>query len=195
MTSTAEDAVRRYLAWIDDPDSAVDQEAVAEAEAAFAEATDPIARLHAAAAREKAAAADVAAIERDFVTHAKAYADAQGIPMTAFVALGVGADVLVRAGFAVPTGRGGRASAAPAAQRRASGPRAPQVPVSQIKAVAARLPKRFTLAQLAEQAGGGSPATVRKAVDELIAEGRVAKIGPAVDHQGPGRAPTVYELI
>ena len=39
-----------------------------------------------------------------------------------------------------------------------------------------------------------SRVTVRKAVDELIAEGRAAKLGPAPDHQGPGRAPTLYEL-
>ena len=41
----------------------------------------------------------------------------------------------------------------------------------------------FTLAQLADKAGGGSPATVRKAVEELVADGRVAKLGPDPDHQ------------
>lgn len=194
MTTTPEDAVRRYLAWVDDPDSAVDQAAVIAAEEAFAAATDPIDRLHAAAAREKASAADVSAIERDFVAHARAYAEAEHIPVTAFTALGVGADVLVRAGFAVASGRGGRA-AGPTSRRSAEGPRAPQVPVPQIKAVAVQMPKRFTLAQLADKAGGGSPATVRKAVEELIAEGRATKVGPDANHQGPGRAPTLYELV
>ena len=56
------------------------------------------------------------------------------------------------------------------------------------------MPRQFTLAQLAGKAGGGSPVTVRKAVDELIAEGFVAKLGPDANHTGPGRAPTIYEL-
>ena len=193
MSTSPEQAVRRYLAWIDDPDTAVDQAAVDAAEAAFAAATDPIAKLHAAAARERAAAADVSAIERDFVVHAKAYADAQDIPASAFEALGVGVDVLKQAGFAVAA-RSGRMGAAPAPIRSAGAPRAAHVPVSTIKAVAVQMPKRFTLSQLADKAGGGSPVTVRKAVDELIAEGRVVKLGPATDHQGPGRAPTIYEL-
>jgi hypothetical protein len=197
VSTSAEQAVRRYLAWIEDPDSAVDQDALEAAEAAFASATDPIAKLHAAAAREKAASADVSAIEHDFVVHAKAYADAEQIPASAFEALGVGVDVLKQAGFAVasPTrGRRPSTSSSPAPIRSSGAPRAPQVSVSAIKAAAAQMPKQFTLAQLADKAGGGSPVTVRKAVDELIAEGRAAKLGPAPDHQGPGRAPTLYEL-
>ncbi|WP_421118991.1 hypothetical protein ACE2AJ_16715 [Aquihabitans daechungensis] len=196
MTTSPEHAVRRYLAWIEDPSSAVDQEAVDAAEAAFAAATDPIAKLHAAAAKERAASADVSAIEHDFVVHAKAYADAEQIPAAAFAALGVGADVLKQAGFAVspPRGRRPSTSSSPGPIRSSGAPRAPQVSVAAIKAVAVQMPKQFTLGQLADKAGGGSPVTVRKAVDELIAEGRAAKIGPATDHQGPGRAPTVYQL-
>ncbi|HWJ96743.1 MAG TPA: hypothetical protein VNQ33_01205 [Acidimicrobiales bacterium] len=195
MTTSPEQAVRRYLAWIEDPDSAVDQDAVDAAEAAFAAATDPIAKLHAAAARERAAAADTSAIEHDFVVHAKAYADAEQIPASAFEALGVGADVLKQAGFAVAAPRGRRRSPSSPAPIRSSGaPRSPHVSVAAIKAVAVQMPKQFTLGQLADKAGGGSPVTVRKAVDELIAEGRAAKLGPAPDHQGPGRAPTLYEL-
>jgi hypothetical protein len=196
VTTSPEQAVRRYLAWIEDPSSAVDQGAVDAAEAAFAAASDPIAKLHAAAARERASSADVSAIEHDFVVHAKAYADAEQIPAAAFEALGVGADVLKQAGFevAAPRGRRSGTASSPAAIRSSSAPRAPQVSVSAIKAVAGQMPKQFTLGQLADKAGGGSPVTVRKAVDELIAEGRAAKLGPAPDHQGPGRAPTLYEL-
>lgn len=177
------------------PESAVDDEAVATAEARFAAASDPIDRLHAAAARERAQAADVDAIAADFVTHARAYAEAEGIPVAAFRTLGVADDVLAEAGFAVPSSRGRRG---PASGRKASSgpsaPRAPQISVSQIKGVADQMPKQFTLAQLADKAGGGSPVTVRKAVDELIAEGRAAKLGPDTNHTGPGRAPTIYEL-
>ncbi|MCB0963865.1 MAG: hypothetical protein KDA98_11290 [Acidimicrobiales bacterium] len=185
--STAEDAVRRYLAFLDDPSSAVDQEALARAEAALSEATDPIAKLHAAAARERAAATDAEALEAAFVDRAKAYAEEQSIPAAAFEVLGVPREVLARAGFA--TGARGRTSGA---RRPASGTRAPQVSATAIKEAAVALEGPFTLAQLADVAGGGSPATVRKAVEELIAEGRATSLGPDPDHAGPGRAPTRY---
>lgn len=192
---TPESAVRRYLAWVDDPASAIDEDAVERAEAAFASASDPIDRLHAAAARERAKAADVGSIATDFVAHARSYAEVEGIPVEAFRTLGVADDVLAEAGFAVPSSRGRRGPVAGARhQTRASGPRAPQIPVAQIKSVVDQMPKQFTLAQLADKAGGGSPVTVRKAVDELITEGRAAKLGPDTNHSGPGRAPTIYEL-
>lgn len=191
-----ESAVRRFLDWIDDPASAVDHGAVERAEAAFAAASDPIDRLHAAAARERARSADVVSVRADFVAHARGYAEAEGIPVEAFRALEVSDDVLAEAGFAVPSSRGRRGPAAGRAKtsNRTGLPRAPQVPVAQIKAVADQMPRQFTLAQLAAKAGGGSPVTVRKAVDELIAEGFVAKLGPDANHAGPGRAPTIYEL-
>ncbi len=42
---------------------------------------------------------------------------------------------------------------------------------------------------------GGSPATVRKAVEDLVESGRVEKLGPAVGHTGRGRAPTQYAAV
>ncbi|HRW37749.1 MAG: hypothetical protein KDB04_18695 [Acidimicrobiales bacterium] len=189
MSNEAEAAVRRYLAYLDDPSSVVDQDLVRAAEEAFEAASDPLAKLHAAADLERARAADPSGIEDEFVRHAKAYSAAEDIPAEAFAAVGVPGDVLERAGLAGarPRRSGGR--------RSSSGPRAPQVPVSQIKAAVSQLPKRFTLAQVAERAGGGSPATVRKAVEELIIEGRVTSLGPKPDHSGPGRAPTLYEQV
>ncbi len=190
----AESAVRRYLSWLDDPTSVVDHEAVARAEEAFAAASDPIDRLHAAASRERARAADVEAIVAGFVAHARAYAEAEDLPVEAFRTLGVTDDLLAEAGFAVPSSRGRRGPAAARTRAASSGPRAPQVSAEHLKAVAEQMPKRFTLAQLAEKAGGGSPATVRKAVEELVEAGRAARLGPDQDHQGPGRAPIIYEL-
>lgn len=192
-TQTPESAVRRYLGWISDPTSVVDAELVARAEQAFALAVDPIDRLHAAAARERAKVADVERIVADFVAQARAYADSQGIPVEAFRVLGVADDILARAGFDLPlTGRKGRG--APKSQTTAPRNRGTQVSVAHVKSTAAGGPKRFTLAQLADRAGGGSPATLNKAVGELIAEGLAVKVGPDPDHRGPGRAPTIYEL-
>ncbi|MEZ5139619.1 MAG: hypothetical protein R2702_12885 [Acidimicrobiales bacterium] len=149
MSNEAEAAVRRYLAYLDDPSSVVDQDLVRAAEEAVAAAPDPLAKLHAAADLERARAADPGDIEDDFVRHAKAYAEAEDIPAEAFVAVGVPGDVLERAGIGEPRTRrrGGR--------RASAAPRAPQVPVSQIKAAVSQLPKRFTLAQVAEAPAAG----------------------------------------
>jgi hypothetical protein len=188
MTATTpESAVRQYLQWVQDPGSAVDQDAVARAEAAVAAASDPLAKLHALADLDHARQADGERITEDFIAHAKAYADAESIPVAAFQQLGVPSDVLARAGFSVGRGTGRRG---PASTRQ----RAPQVPIDQLKAAALSLPKQFTLSDVTDKAGGGSPATVRKAVEELVHEGKAARIGPKPNHSGRGRAPIVYEL-
>lgn len=189
--ASPEDAVRRYLLWLDDPGSIVDEAAVARAESAVADAADPMARLHALADLEHARAADSEAVVDDFVAHARAYAEAQSIPVAAFQASGVPDEVLRRAGI-LSGARGGRRAAGGAA---GGGTRAPKVPIDDLKAAVHRLPKQFTLSDVAREAGGGSPQTVRKAVDELIADGQVRNLGPKTDHHGRGRAPTLYELI
>lgn len=191
-TMTPESAVRSYLLYLDDPSKLIDQRAVEKAEAAAAKATEPMARLRALADLEHAREADGDELREAFVSHAKAYADEQSIPASAFREMGVPSDVLAEAGLG-----GGRGRRSGSRGRTASGGtrvRAPRVPLEQIKAAAGRLSKRFTLADLGDKAGGGSPATLRKAVDELIAEGRVTKIGPMEGYSGRGRAPTVYEL-
>jgi hypothetical protein len=183
-------AVRLFLMYLDDPTKLVDEAAVKKAEAAVESAKDPLDRLQALAALERARQADGDQLQEDFVAQAQAYAEEQNIPVSAFREMGVPADVLAEAGFDVGTSRRRRRSAPSTAGRT----RAPRVPLDEIKSAVGRLSKRFTLSDLADAAGGGSPATLRKAVDELIAEGRVAKIGPKEDHHGRGRAPTVYEL-
>jgi hypothetical protein len=186
---TPEDAVRRYLQWLEDPESIVDEAAISQAEAAVAEAGDPLARLHALADLEHARAADSEGVTADFVAHARAYADAQSIPLAAWEALGVPTEVLRQAGLL--GGRGRRSSSS----RSGGGQRAPKVAIDELKSAARRLPKRFTLSDVAREAGGGSPQTVRKAIDEMIEAGQARNLGPKPDHHGRGRAPTLYELI
>jgi len=41
---------------------------------------------------------------------------------------------------------------------------------------------------------GGSPMTIRKALNELIADGTIERLGPDPDHHELGRAPIVYEV-
>ncbi|CAN5719389.1 hypothetical protein BH24ACT2_BH24ACT2_19220 [soil metagenome] len=190
MTDTAEGAVRLYLMYLDDPTKLVDQTAVKKAEAAVGSAKDPLDRLQALATLERARQADGDLLRKDFVAHARTYAEDQDIPASAFREMGVPADTLAEAGFDMGTSRRRRRSAPTTAGRS----RAPRVPLDEIKSAVGSLSKRFTLSDLADAAGGGSPATLRKAVDELIADKRVTKIGPKEDHHGRGRAPTVYEL-
>ncbi len=193
MTPVSPDtAVRRYLEWLDDPSSLVDADAVARAEAAVAAAGDPMARLHALADLEHAREADSDAATEDFVAHAKAYAEAESIPVAAFRASGVPDELLRRAGFEV--GRRGRRASGGSRRRGGGGSRAPMVSIEELKAATLRLPKQFTLSDVANEAGGGSPQTVRKAVDEMVAERKARNLGPKQDHHGRGRAPHLYEL-
>ncbi|QYG92424.1 hypothetical protein HC251_08190 [Iamia sp. SCSIO 61187] len=182
-----EDAVRRYLQWLEDPSSILDEDAVAKAEAAVAAAPDPLARLHALADLEHARAADSEGVTEDFVAYAKDYAEAQSIPLAAFEAMGVPTEVLRQAGLLGGRGRRGGG-------RSGGGQRAPKVSIEELKAAARRLPKQFTLSDVAREAGGGSPQTVRKAIDEMIDAGQARSLGPKPDHHGRGRAPTLYEL-
>jgi hypothetical protein len=101
----------------------------------------------------------------------------------------LGDDVLKEAGFDVPSGPPRRRrGAAPAREGRQ---RAKAVPVDEIKAFVLKQKGTFTLADVMSDAGG-SPATVRKAVEELVESGQVEKLGPVPDYSGRGRAPTQY---
>jgi hypothetical protein len=189
MATNPEEAVRRYLLHLEDPTKLVDEAKVASAQAAVEGAKDPLDRLKALADLEHARQPDTSEVEQDFVAQAKAYADSESIPVSAFREMGVPVDVLARAGFAVRTTRRASGTTATGAPRQ----RAPRVSLDTIKAAAVRLPKQFTLNDLAEKAGGGSQGTLRKAVDDLVSEGKLRKIGPVPNYRGRGRAPILYE--
>jgi hypothetical protein len=55
-----------------------------------------------------------------------------------------------------------------------------------------RMPQVFTLADVAHQIGG-SPMTMRKAVDELVNSKKVVKLGPTPNWSGRGRAPLQFQ--
>jgi hypothetical protein len=183
-----EAAVRMYLLYLEDPSKLRDETEIQNKTRAVLDAKDPIEKLKAIADLERVANIDEGPLREGFVQHAKTWAEQQHIPWTAFRELKVSDDVLRQAGFDVPSPRRrGRAAVTTTEGRQ----RAKAVPVDQIKAYVLEQKDAFILADIMNGVGG-SPATVRKAVDELIDAGQVERMGPMPDYHGRGRAPVQY---
>jgi hypothetical protein len=195
MSSTdpidAEGAVRLYLLYLEDPSKLRDESEIQRKTQAVLDAEDPIDKLKALADLERVAKVDEEPLRKGFVEHAKAWAEPQGIPVTAFRELQVPDEVLREAGFDVPATsprrrRGGGAPAPNDGRQRAKA-----VPVEDIKSYVLQQTGTFVLTDVMNGVGG-SPATVRKAVDDLVESGQVERLGPVPDYQGRGRAPIQY---
>ncbi|MGH3921865.1 MAG: hypothetical protein ACRDTT_03135 [Pseudonocardiaceae bacterium] len=189
MATTAETAVRSYLIALNDPTALRDDAQLADLQRRLAESTDTITRLE---LRQKIMETEEPQLERyeaDFVTHAKEWADHNGISPKAFLAEGVDVSTLRRAGFSVPGARGRPASTG---RTRTTTRTRSRVTTAEVRSA---IPKgTFTIKHLQERSGA-SPAVVRKAVQEEIVEGRVKEMGTDPDHRGPGRAPVLYERV
>ena len=186
--SEGEAAVRQYLVFLDDPAKLRDESEIQKKTKAVLDAADPIAKLKALADLERVANIDEKPLREGFVANAKAWAEEQGIPLTAFRELKVSDEVLREAGFDVPASRQRRRGAGAGDGRQ----RAKAVPVEEIKAFILKQKGTFLLVDVINGVGG-SQATVRKAIDELIEAGDVQKLGPVPDYQGRGRAPLQYK--
>lgn len=186
VDETAQSAVRNYLLFLEDPRRLVDHGLVERLRTKANEAQDPIERLMAYAELERAQRSDDSKYKLEFILHAKSWAEANDVGAAAFKQLGVKDDVLRSAGL-LATGRGlrKRQSKDPAASRRS-------VSAETVKNHVRSLRGKFTLADLYSSVGG-SPMTVRKAVQELVDQGSVKRLGPATDWGGRGRAPIVFE--
>jgi hypothetical protein len=185
-----EDAIRHYLLYLDNPNHLRDEDDIQKKTQAVLDASDPIAKLKALSELERAAKVDEAPLRAGFVEHARGWAEAEGVPVGAFRELKVPDDLLREAGFDVATsaarGRGGNGTAGGHGRQRAKA-----VPVEHIKDHVLAQTGTFQLTDIMG-AVGGSPATVRKAVDELIEAGDVERLGPVPDYAGRGRAPIQY---
>lgn len=188
-SADAESAVRLYLLYLEDPGKLRDEGEIQRKTQAVLDAKDPIEKLKALADLERVAKVDEEPLRKAFVEHARAWAEPQGIPASAFRELQVPDDVLREAGFDVPS---------PQRRRRAAGSaegdgrqRAKAVPVEAIKEFVLQQTGTFVLTDVMSGVGG-SPATVRKAVDELVESGQVERLGPVEGYQGRGRAPIQY---
>ena len=71
--------------------------------------------------------------------------------------------------------------------------RAQRVNADDIRAAAMTFDGPFTIADLRDRAGG-SPATVRKVLDEMVSDGTISALGSTPDWGGPGRPPHRFEV-
>ena len=185
-SASSEDVVRRYLLFLESPDSLRDEKEIQRKTQAVLDAADPLDKLKALADLERVANIDEEPLRKGFVEHALTWADEQAVPVSAFRELKVPDEVLREAGFDLPASRG-RGRGAVNGERK----RAKAVPVDEVKAFVLELSGTFVLADVMSGAGG-SQATVRKALDELVESGAVEKLGPVPGYSGRGRAPIQY---
>jgi len=185
-----EDGIRSYLDSLSVSEkSVVDREAVKSLRVAIRAEADPIKKLRLLAALEEEQAGkmpDVGGDKAVFVAEAKAWAEAESIPVSAFQALKVPDDVLKEAGFTI--------SDSPTRSRRSSGPagtRAPRIPLEDVEAAAKKLSSGWKLGDLAA-ALNRDPTTVRNYVNKLISDSVITVVGDDPKHDGRGRAAKLY---
>jgi len=186
-TAEPEDAVRRYLQFLDDPSQLVDKARVDALREEVASADDPIAKLKGLAELDRAERADGERLKLSFIVHAKSWADANDVPVDAFRRLGVPDDVLEAAGF----GGGSRHRRSSVTRPASSASRPRTVGRDAIQAHVLERTEPFTLTDVVG-ALGASPMTVRNAVEDLVGDGRLRKLGPDPSRVSRGRAPVVY---
>jgi hypothetical protein len=177
----AEDAVRAYLTYLQDPSALRDVDEVNRLKAEAESATDPLEKLKLLSAAQRADEVDGSTYEAGFVAHAKEWAERERVTAEAFKALGVPTDVLAAAGLLR------RRSAKPSTPSRRT--RSQGVPVERV--VEAIPGEAFRIRDVME-ATGASLQTVRKAVRTLLEQGQLVDLGPDQNWDGRGRTPTLY---
>jgi hypothetical protein len=186
----AEVAVKAYLATLGKPKPRGRQaRPKPDFEAATKGITDPLAKLAAIKAeRERVANAVVGnPTEEAFIQYGRTWARIHDYTREDFAALGVPKRVL-DATFGAGRG-GGVASKAPVARVRA-----PRVdPQDLADAVTAKPAGAWVTVAGVTREAGGSPATVRKVLDQLSAAGTLTRAFDDPKHTGKGRAPKVWE--
>jgi tryptophanase len=189
MTKTQDAAVRNYLTSLRDPSALRDDDGIADLQTKIEQTDDELERLQLRQQLLDLENPSTDGYEDAFVEHAKAWADKSGISADAFIAEGVPAAVLRRAGFrGVPGGR----LRSTRSRRTTTKPASTRSRVSADEVRAAIPNDSFTVKDLQERSGA-SPAVVRRVISEEVDAGRLTDQGADPDHTGPGRAATVYQ--
>jgi len=187
-----EGAVRLYLMYLDNPEGLRNEAEIKSLEDDVAKAKDPIDKARALAALHRARNVDGSSYRADFVRYAKAWADDNDIPAAVLAEMGVPQADLADAGLIAPRTPPMRVTKLP----RVGPPktRAKQVRLETIITFVEGLTGTFVLSDIQRDVGG-SPMTVRKAVEELVRRGEVERLGPQENWSGKGRAPNVYRRV
>lgn len=183
MATDPEAAVRSYLRWRQDPDSVAAD--TSEIDARIEASDDPVERVKLRSERERLADQGPQ-LEAAFVAVARTWAQEQGVTADALLAEGAERRVLAEAGMLTGTPRTSRGARAGSSGGGSTRVRREDI-AEHIRGL--RQGTTFTTATIANDAGG-SPATVRKVFDDLLAEGVITEEGK--DHVGPGRPRTLY---
>lgn len=186
-TIDPEGAVRQYLTYLSDPHKLVDHAAITQIKAQAETAADPIDRLKAIAKLQKAEEPDGSEYLDRFVRYAQDWAEANEVNADAFRQLGVSNGVLRAAGLL----SGGKRTTG---SKHKTTTRSKSVSSEEIKTHVLTLAGPFTLAELMATIGG-SPMTVRKAIDELVKTEKVTRLGTDKAWTGRGRAPILYQTV
>lgn len=178
-----EEAVRKYCIFVDNPRKLVDREGMRAARQAARATKDPLAKLKAFSAHERAAQPDEDALRKGFVANAKQWADMNGITVGAFQDLKVPDDVLRDAGFSV-------------APRKAQQPAVPRRTVARqtiVDYVMKEAPDEFTAAMVMKAVGSAN-STTHQVLAALVREGVIEKVGVRVDST-TATPPAVYRRV
>lgn len=190
VTTTPEEAVRTYMAFVRDPGALRDEHAVAELEAMIERTDNSPAQKRLRRWLLDLRRPSAASREQAFIEHATAWADAAGVSGRAFAAEGVPTAVLRRAGFRdFADGERSPRRRRTTSIGRATGRRAP---VTSDEVRAAIPPDAFTVKRL-QELSGASAATVRRVIRDEVQAANLTACAADPDHSGPGQAPTMYE--
>lgn len=184
MAVSAEQAVREYLVSLRDPAALRDEGELSSLREQLDKSEDELERLQLQQRIIELESPSTQRYEDNFVTHAKAWAEKTGVSDRAFLAEGVPAAVLRKAGFRnVGSGRTRTTSSRGRSTRS-------RVSADEVRAA---IPRKgtFTIKDV-QDASGASPAVVRRVVAEEVEAGSISEAGPDPEHSGPGRAPTLY---
>ena len=187
MTKAQQAAVRNYLTSLRDPSALRDDDAIADLQTAIDQTDDDVERLKLRQQLLEHQDPPLERYEAAFVQHAKAWADSSGVTADAFVAEGVPAAVLRRAGFRGVTNGGTRRT------RRTTAPATTARRRVSADEVRAAIPSGTFTVKDVQEASGASAAVVRRVISEEVDAGTLTDQGPDPGHTGPGRAPTIYQ--
>jgi hypothetical protein len=208
MSDTKERAVQTYLAFLENPET-VDRMLIAQLENQFPAADSPIAKLRLLAEIDRARTSERLALEEGFVRHASSWAAENKIPPSAFLALGVDPEILVRAGFEPATGPlpGWLAGATGVSKRTKDSakrlgrlptrnnrkPRAKSVTSDAVEELVLATTEPFSIRDIVGLSHATN-ATVSRVVGCLVAAQKVEKIGVLTPQGTRGAPPLGYRV-